>query len=204
MMKKICFLLAVITLLQSSTISGQDLIMQSGKKTKTIRANTFVRLSLPVTYESPCVKCAAKRVTGLLVASKDDHVEILAREVNNPMMNGDTVLGQEIKYYRKRSLSPILIIPKSEILAVLKKGNKKYSRNNVAEGLGLTLAVFGAGTLSAALWVGDADTANELIWVGLAEMATGIAIAKLFENKVFYTNANCPGRETGDLVWEIR
>jgi hypothetical protein len=203
-MKSICFVFFVTTFLHTTSGHAQDLVMQSGNKTKTIRANTFVRLSLLVTDETPCVKCAAKRVTGLLVASKDDHIEILAREINDPMMSGDTVLGQNIKYYRKRTLSPTLIIPKSDVLSVLKRGNKKFSNNNIAEGLGLTLAIFGAGTLSAAPLVSDADTANELIRVGLAEMVTGIAIAKVFENRVHYTNTNCPGRDVKDRVWEIR
>ena len=203
-MKSRFLLVVAISFLFTTAGNTQDLILQSGNKTKTIKANTFIRLSLPVKEETPCVKCATKRVTGLLLASTDDQIEILAREVNDPIIRGDTVFGQEIKYYRQRSLSPRLLIPKTEVLSVLKSGNKKINKSNVAEKLGVTLAIFGAGTLSAAPWVDEADSANKLIWVGLAEMVAGIAISKIFENKVFYTNANCPGRNVGERVWEIR
>jgi hypothetical protein len=195
---------AVIFLLTYSGISAQDIKLTSGSKTKTIKAGTFIEISLATLGQEPCLKCPVNGVRGRLVSSADGKINLAVYQSREPLIEEKNNVGSLIKNYKKKDI-PTLSFTGTDILSITKKGKNKIKKYTPVQSLGMVLTLFGFGNLISAPYVIQADTktANTLIGVGLTEMASGIILGRAFQQKTFYTSESCPQKKPGKKIWVL-
>jgi hypothetical protein len=186
--------------------AAQDLQIESGNKTKTIKAGTFIEVVLPTPNDEPCAKCKYNRMAGEFLSYADDKVQLRIAELSETIVSEKTNIGYQQKIYTHRDKSPVLTIPKDIILSIELKGKKKLRDNKVGFVVGQVLTTTGVALLAGAglneLSEGNQDN---LLWVtGGTGFITGILFLSFFPQKVYITNESCPEAVAGRPIWEIK
>ncbi len=204
-MQKISSLLfAALFLLAYSGISAQDIKLTSGSKTKTIKAGTFIEISLATPAQEPCLKCPVNGVRGRLVSSADGKISLAVYQSREPLIEEKNNVGSLTKNYKKKDV-PTLSFDRTDILSVTKKGKNKIKKYTPVQSIGMVLTIIGFGNLVSAPYVSHSDskTANTLIGAGLTEMVSGIILERAFQQKTFFTSESCPQKKPGKKIWVI-
>ncbi|MEP6793111.1 MAG: hypothetical protein ABJB16_02205 [Saprospiraceae bacterium] len=197
-------LFAALFLLAYSAMSAQHIKLTSGSKTRTIKAGTFIEISLATPGQEPCNKCPVYGVRGRLASSTDGKISLAVSQSREPLMEEKTNVGYLTKNYKKKA-TPTLSFPVTDILSVTKKGKNKINKYSALQSVGMALTVIGFGHLISAPYVSQSDTktANTLIGAGLAGMVSGIIINRTFRQKTFYTSESCPQKKPGKKIWVL-
>lgn len=204
-MKKISgILFAALFLFTYSGTWAQDIMLTSGSKTRTIKAGTFIEISLATPGQELCNKCPVYGVRGRLVSAGDGKISLAVSQSREPLMEEKTNVGYLTKNYKKKAI-PTLSFPLTDVLSITKKGKNKIKKYTPVQSVGMVLTVIGFGNLVSAPYVSHSDTktANTLIGVGLTEMVTGIILGRAFRQKTFYTSESCPQKKPGKKIWVL-
>ncbi len=190
----------------SFNISAQDITLSSGKRTKSIKAGTFIQVELPVENREPCEKCSFNGVRGQVVSFADGKLNLRVFNSRETLYEEEKGIGYQDLSYKAKGSQPVITIPVDDILSITPKGKNKIKSKPTGRTIGVVIMLLGLGHMSAAPVVGitAADEANTLLWLGLSEFVAGIAIAAIVNEKTFITSENCPHKADGQKIWELK
>lgn len=190
----------------ATTIIGQDLLLVSGNKTKTIEAGTFIEIELPAKNTEPCEKCSSSGMIGQFVGYENGQVKVKVKTMHEPLSEENLIVGYTSKKYTKKETAPVMSIPKEVIMSITPKGKKKLKNSTTAQVIGNIFLFFGTGHLSAAAIseLNDDNSGGLLLKLGLAEIVVGTALGSIFRQKPYITSEKCPQLKENSKVWVIQ
>ncbi|MEO6132138.1 MAG: hypothetical protein ABIQ02_09840 [Saprospiraceae bacterium] len=186
-------------------LSGQDVHLVSGNKTKTIKAGTFIDVRLPIPDQEPCAECPTKSVTGKLISNQDGKLNILVHTASENIAEGSRSIGYSYKKYMRKGSEPNLYIPVDSVLSITFKGAKHIRSRTVMESIGIALTAFGVGTGFSYLVeeVAGENSNASYAYLGLTEIIVGIAMGRSFPQKTYITSESCPQKHPAKKIWKF-
>jgi len=196
-------LFAGIFLCITSALHAQDLQLTSGKKSKTIKAGTFIEVQLPSDIQGPCVKCA-NSMRGQMISYVDGKLNLQVKQSVETLMEGQNSIGYLNKNYKTKDM-PTLTIPREKILSITIKGKKKMRKRTTGEVLGIVVTMLGISHLISApiAELTEDGGGSILLGLGLAELVTGIILGPSLQQKPFITSEECPQKRNGKKIWVL-
>lgn len=191
-------------LILNSLISAQDIKLQNGNQLKTVKAGTFIDLTMTYPGMEPCNgRCNGAR--GQLISYVDGVVKLKVHQSIEPLMDKNKKVGNLSKAY-SNSDYPVISIPKDDILSITKKGNKRIKKFTPMQSVGMTLTLLGAANLVSGIEVRDygKDASNTLLGVGITELVFGIILVSSFDQKTYITSLNCPLKRNNGKIWVLK
>jgi len=122
--KKTAFIAAIILYIASG-IEAQDISLTIGKRTKTIKAGTFIQVQLPVPNQEPRVNCPINSMSGQLISYGNGKLNLLVKRSVEPLSEGNTNVGYLKKITRTKENNLHLIFPGTPYCRLQKKGKTK-------------------------------------------------------------------------------
>jgi len=196
--KTLCILACLILL--ASGIQAQDIKLQSGNKTKTFKAGTFLEIVQPAPGTVPCEKCSYNVVSGKLVSYQDGVVTMTIDEKKEVLVTEGKTLGfRETNYAADMSLTNTAI-PKEEILSIKQAGKKKLKTLTTGQAIATAVGLVGLGHLVSIPLAGD--NGGLLAAVGASEVVVAIILGVSSSPKTYVTHINCPDKpKSSDKIW---
>lgn len=194
-----CFIVVII--FSALIVSGQDLVFQADDKTKTIKANTYIKITMTPVGENPCGKCEVNSVIGKLLSSQNDSIQIKVRS-SEMTINEDNRPVLLYRRYQSKD-APVISIPKNNVLAVKQQGIHHYKEHTGGETLGQLLALSGGSYMIGSTGVEDDHNSNKMLAVGITTLILGITTAAIAERNLIVTSEFCPNIKEGKRIWSI-
>ena len=197
------FLLISFLLCFTIGSKAQDIQLTSGSKTKTIHANTFIRVEIPIPRLEPCSDCAGRSVIGKLISYENGNLKIRVASSYESLLEEEYNIGYLYKKYSDKERQPILDIPREDLLSIMKLGNKRARERTTLESIGIVLLALGTANLisSPIGYESDTDTGNRLLAIGLTEMVIGTVLGVTSQRKPYFLSKDCPKMKEGDKIW---
>lgn len=197
------FIITSICFLHIS-VQAQNLLLQHGNSTRTIKANTFIRMLIPPEAQNPDADCDGRYITGQLTGHTHDSIQlrlVSIEEVVTPADHGQTLHSTT---YRDCNKAPIQSYAKSEIQRIDKAGRNKARENTTGEVIGYSLLLLGTAHLISSPFIEAGELTHiETAGFGLGEILLGFVIAGFSDQKSFITSSFCPGMRLDATVWSI-
>ncbi len=187
-----------------SILNAQDLLLTSGKKSKTIKAGTYISVRLPALNQEPCDNCQ-KYLAGQLISFENKHLKLRVMESNEPVVEEKKNVGHSYKKYVQEATQPIRIIPNDSILSITKKGMKKLRSRTTGEVVGIVLTFYGMGHIMSApvAELRENNSGGLFLVLGLSEMVAGAIIGTCLQQKPYITSADCPQKRINKKIWVL-
>ncbi len=196
--KTLCILVSFMLLV--SGIQGQDIQLQSGNKSKTFKAGTFLEIVQPAPGTVPCEKCSYNVVRGKLISYQDGIVTMMLEEKKEVLVSDGKTLGfRETSYAADMPLTNTAI-PKEDILSIKQSGKKKLNTLTTGQAIATVVGLVGLGHLVSIPLAGD--NGSLLAVVGASEVVVAIILGVSSSPKTYVTHINCPDKpKSNDKIW---
>lgn len=196
--KTICILACLLFLV--STIQSQDITLQSGNKSKTFNAGTFLEIVQPAAGTVPCEKCSYNVLSGKLISYQHDTVTMVLYEKKEVLVSEEKTLGfRETSYAEEMPLTSVEI-PKVNILSISQSGKKKLRTITTGQTIATVLGLVGLGHLVSIPLAGE--NGDLLAAVGATEVVVAIILGVSSTPKTYVTHINCPDKpKNKDEIW---
>jgi len=192
-------ILACLMLLVSG-IQAQDIQLQSGDKSKTFKAGTFLEIVQPAPGTVPCEKCSYNVLRGKLISYQDGIVTMAVDEKKEVLVSDGKTLGfRETSYAADMPLTNTAI-PKEDILSIKQSGKKKLKTMTTGLTIATVIGLVGLGHLASIPLAGD--NGGLLAVVGASEVVLGFILGASSSPKTYVTHVNCPDKpKNSDKLW---
>lgn len=183
-----------------SGILAQDIHLQSGNKSKTFKAGTFLEVVQPAPGTVPCEKCSHNILSGKLISYQHDLVTMVLYEKKEVLVSEGKTLGfRETSYAEDMPLTSV-DIPRGDILSIRQRGKKKLKTLTTGQAIASVIGVVGLGHLASIPLAGE--NGGLLAGVGASEVVLAIILGVSSTPKTYITHVNCPDKpKNNDEIW---
>lgn len=197
-------LIAVLLTLPFITFA-QDLQLSRNGKTKTIKAGSFIEISLPAPAQEPCEVCPSHAMAGQVLGYDNGILKLKVKTSAEPIVIDKKKIGSQTKTYTSGDGAPVMEIPKDIILSITEKGTKRLREGTTLRTVGAILAMLGVGHLTASgiVELSDDGDGGMLLAIGLAEFVSGIVLAGVHKQKTYITSPQYPGNPETEKIWKL-